>query len=159
MASAIRLPISLSLFAEMVPTWAISFLPAEGALLDHRLDRLLDAPLELHRVGAGGDVLEALAEDRLGQDGRRGSAVAGEIAGLGGDLLYHLRAHVLDRIRQLDLFGDGHAVLGDGRGAESLVDDDVPALGAEGDLHRIGQGVDAPLEPGAGVDAELQFFR
>src|SRR5215207_1037014 len=29
-ASAIRLPISLSLFAEMVPTWAISFLPAEG---------------------------------------------------------------------------------------------------------------------------------
>src|SRR4051812_46974563 len=31
-ASAIRLPISLSLFAEMVPTWAISFLPAEGTL-------------------------------------------------------------------------------------------------------------------------------
>src|SRR3954468_785370 len=30
MASAIRLPISLSLFAEIVPTWAISFLPAEG---------------------------------------------------------------------------------------------------------------------------------
>src|SRR5712691_10934235 len=31
-ASAIRLPISLSLFAEMAPTWAISFLPAEGTL-------------------------------------------------------------------------------------------------------------------------------
>ena len=31
-ASAIRLPISLSLLAEMVPTWAISFLPAEGTL-------------------------------------------------------------------------------------------------------------------------------
>ena len=29
-ASAIRLPISRSLLAEMVPTWAISFLPAEG---------------------------------------------------------------------------------------------------------------------------------
>src|SRR5437762_55205 len=29
-ASAIRFPISLSLFAEMDPTWAISFLPAEG---------------------------------------------------------------------------------------------------------------------------------
>ena len=29
-ASAIRFPISLSLLAEMVPTWAISFLPADG---------------------------------------------------------------------------------------------------------------------------------
>src|SRR5437660_1511692 len=29
-ASAIRLPISLSLFAEMAPTWAISFRPAVG---------------------------------------------------------------------------------------------------------------------------------
>ena len=154
----------MSLLAEMVPTWAISFLPAEGTrelleLLDDGLDRLVDAPLQLHRVGAGGDVLEALAEDRLGQHGGGGGAVAGEVGGLGGDLLHHLCAHVLDRIGQLDLLGDRHAVLGDGRGAEFLVDDDVPALGAERDLDRLGQGIHATLEPGAGVDAELQFLR
>ncbi len=87
----------------MVPTWAISFLPAVGTgdlleLLDDGLDGLVDAALELHRVGAGGDVLEAFAEDRLGQHGRGGGAVAGEVGGLGGDFLHHLRAHVLDRI-------------------------------------------------------------
>ena len=143
-ASAISLPISLSLFAEMVPTWAISFLPAVGTemrleLLDDRLDGPVDAALQLHRVGAGGDVLEPFAEDRLGQHGGGGGAVAGDVGGLGGDLLDHLRAHVLDRIAQLDLLGDGDAVLGDGRRAELLVDDDVPALGAERDLDRLGE--------------------
>src|SRR5678809_1570870 len=49
------------------------------------------------------------------------------VAGLGGDFLDHLGAHVLKRIRELDLLGDGDAVLGDGRCTEFLVDDDVPA--------------------------------
>ena len=134
----------MSLFAEMVPTWAISFLPADGteiflSSLDDGVDGLLDAALELHRVGAGGDVLEAFAEDRLGEHGGGGGAVAGEVGGLGGDFLHHLGAHVLDRIVELDFLGDGHAVLGDGRRAELLVDDDVAALGTERDLHRLGE--------------------
>ena len=36
-------------------------------LLDHDGHRLLDALLQLHRVGAGGDVLDALAEDAPGR--------------------------------------------------------------------------------------------
>jgi hypothetical protein len=56
-------------------------------------------------------------------------AVAGEIGRLRRDFLHHLCAHVLDRIRKLDLLGDGDAVLGDGRCTELLVDDDVSALG------------------------------
>ena len=40
---------------------------------------------------------------------------------------------------ELDLLGDGDAVLGDARRAEGLVEDDVAALGAEGDLHRVGE--------------------
>jgi len=40
-------------------------------------------------------------------------------------------AHVLDLVIQLDFLRDSHAVLGDGRAAELLVDDDIPALGAE----------------------------
>jgi hypothetical protein len=34
-------------------------------VLDDRVDGLLDAALERHRVRAGGDVLQALADDRL----------------------------------------------------------------------------------------------
>ena len=163
-ASAIRSPISLSLFAEIEPTWAISFLPVVGTLIFFSSsttagDGLLDAALDGHRVGAGGDVLEAFAEDRLREDrgGRR--AVAGDVRRLGRDFLHHLRAHVLDRIRELDLLRDGDAVLGDRRCAELLVDDDVAALGAERDLHRLGQLIDAALECRARVDVEMEFLR
>ena len=162
-ASAIRLPISVSLFAEMVPTCAISFLPVVGTLIffsssTTACDGLVDAALERHRVRAGGDVLEAFAEDRLGEHGRGGGAVAGDVGGLGRDFLHHLRAHVLERIGELDLLGDGDAVLGDRRGAELLVDDDVPALGAERDLHRLGELVDAALQSRARVDVEMEFL-
>ena len=148
-ASAIRSPIVGSLFAEIVPTWAISFLPAVGLLMalelrDDDLDGLLDAALHVHRVGAGRDVLGALAEDRLGQDRRRRRAVAGDVARLAGDFADHLGAHVLISVLQLDLLGHRHAVLRDRGGAELLVDDDVPALGAEGRLDRAGELVHAP---------------
>ena len=46
------------------------------------------------------------------------------------DFLHHLRAHVLELVFELDLLGDRDAVLGDGRGAERLVEDDVAALRA-----------------------------
>ena len=111
--------------------------------LDGLLHGDLDAALELHRVVAGGDHLDPLAVDGLREDrgGRR--AVAGDVGGLGGDLADHLGAHVLERVGQLDLLGDGDAVLGDQGRAELLLDDDVAALGAEGDLDRVGQLVDA----------------
>src|SRR5215471_3001948 len=111
--------------------------------LDGRLDGGVDAALQLHRVGAGGDVLDPLAVDRLREHGRGRRAVAGHVGGLRGDLADHLRAHVLQRILELDLLGDGHAVLGDRRGTELLLDDDVAALRAEGDLDGVGQLVDA----------------
>ena len=41
-----------------------------------------------------------------------------------------LRAHVLKRIVELDLLGDGHAVVGDERRAELLIEHHVAALGA-----------------------------
>ena len=140
-------PIVSSLFAEMVPTCAI-MLPLTGLALllerlDDRLDGLLDAALQFHRVRAGDDVLRALAIDRLREHGRRGGAVAGDVGRLARDLAHHLRAHVLERILQLDLLRHRHAVLGDGGRSELLVEDDVAALGPEGDLDRVGQLVDA----------------
>ena len=98
----------------------------------------------------GGDDLDPLAVDRLGEDGGGGGAVAGDVGGLGGDLADHLGAHVLERVLELDLLGDGDAVLGDRGRAELLLDDDVAALGAERDLHRVGQLVDAAQDRAAG---------
>ena len=113
-------------------------------LVDHgRVGRLLDAALDQHRVGAGGDVAQALGHHRLGQHGRGGGAVAGDVVGLGRGLLEHLGAHVLERVLELDLLGDRHAVVGDRRRAPLLVDGDVAAARAERDLDGVGQGVDA----------------
>src|SRR3954452_14091436 len=100
-------------------------------LLDHGLHRPVNAPLQLHRIGAGGDVLEPFAEDGLRQYSSGGGAIAGEIGSLGCDFLHHLRAHVLDRIAQLDFLGHRNTVLGDGGRAELLVDDNVPSLGSD----------------------------
>ena len=52
------------------------------------------------RVGfdAGGDVLQAVLEDGLGEDRRGGGAVTGVIGGLAGGFLDQLGAHVLDLV-------------------------------------------------------------
>ena len=73
----------------------------------------------------------------------------------GGDFADHLRAHVLELVFELDFLGDGHAVLGDARGAEGLVDDDVAALRAERHLHRVGEDVDAAQHAVAGVGRKI----
>jgi hypothetical protein len=148
MASASSLPISVSPLALIVPTWAISLESLVDfarllEVLDDGLDGLVDAALDLHRVVARGDELGALAVDRLREHGRGGGAVAGDVARLRGDLADHLGAHVLELVLELDLLGDGDAVLGDRRRAEALLDDDVATLGAERDLHRVREGVDA----------------
>ena len=101
---------------------------------DDGVGGLLDAALEQHRVGAGGDVLQAFVDDGLGQHGGGGGAVAGDVVGLGGGFLEQLGAHVLEGVLQLDFLGHGHAVVGDGGGAPLLVQGDVAALGAEGGL-------------------------
>src|SRR6185437_4930177 len=118
---------------------------------DHRLDSKVDAALQVHRVHAGGDGLRALADDRLRQHGRRGRAVTGEVAGLHGDFLDHLGAHVLELVGKLDLLGDGDAVLGDARRAERLVEHDVAALRPQRYPHRVGENVDAAQHPLARV--------
>ena len=84
-------------------------------LSDNRLDRHVDAALDLHRVGAGGDVLETLLENALGQNRRGRGPVAGDGRGLRRHFLDHLGAHILKGVFQLDFLGHGDAVLGHGR--------------------------------------------
>ena len=119
---------------------------------------VLDAALEAERVGAGGDVLQALADDRLGEHGRGRRAVAGDVVGRRGDLADELRALVLEDVLDLDLTSDGHAVVGDRRRAPLLVEHDVAAARAERHLDRVGDRVDAELERLAGVRGVLQFL-
>ena len=125
---------------------------------DDRVDALLETALEEHRVGARGDVLETLGHDRLRDDDGGRRAVAGDVVGLGRGFLEKLRAHVLERILELDLTRDGHAVVGHGRGAELLVDGDVAALGAEGRLDGVRHLVDAGLERGSRLLGELELL-
>src|SRR5690606_22822055 len=61
-------------------------------------------------------------------------------------------------VGELDLLGHRHAVLGDERRAEAAVDDDIAALRPQGDLHGIGEGVDALDDAAAGVVMELDFL-
>ena len=110
-------------------------------------------------VGAGGQILQTLPHHGLRQQGGGGGAVAGHIVGLGGNLPHQLRAHVLKGIVQLDLLGDGHAVVGDQGRAELLIQHHIAALGAQGDLYGIGQLIDAGLQSLPGLVAALNNLR
>jgi hypothetical protein len=81
-------------------------------------------------IGAGGDHPQPFEVDRLGKEGGGGGSVAGHIAGLRGGFLDQLGAEILERVVQIDLLGDGDAVLGDFRRAPTLVEDGISAAGA-----------------------------
>ena len=136
----------------------LDLLGAPLDVLDDLGDGEVDAALEVHRVHAGGDQLGALAHDRLGEHGRGGGAVAGDVVGLRGDLAHHLGAHVLELVLELDLLGDGDAVLGDARRAEGLVEDDVAALRAERHPDGVGENVDAAQHPVARIGGKSDVF-
>ena len=91
-------------------------------------------------------------------DGRRRGAVTGHVARLAGDFADHASAHVLVLVFQLDFLGDGHAVLRHRRRAEALLEDDVPALGAERHLHRAGEFRDAAAHGLAGFLVERNLL-
>src|SRR5690606_15634110 len=87
-----------------------------GEVGNDLLDGEVDAALEVHGVHAGGDGLDALVDDGLGEHGRGGGAVTGNVVGLGSDGAHHLGAHVLELVLEFDFLGDGHAVLGNAGG-------------------------------------------
>ena len=161
MASAMTSPMAGSA-AEMEATWAISRLVVDLLGLRPRWTSTAAATAfsmpRLRPIGLApaATLRRPSLDERLGQHGGGGGAVTGDVVGLGGDLLHELGAHVLEGVLELDLTGDGHTVVGDGGGAELLVEDDVAALRAERDLDGVGELVDAGLEGAAGVLVELQ---
>ena len=126
-ASATSSPIAGSLCAEIVATCAFSLRVLTGRdmraqRLDRRLGAAVEAALEVDRAGAGDDVAHAVGEDRVRQDRRRAGAVADHVAGLLRRLAQHLRAEVLLGVLEIELLGDGHAVVADDRRAPFLLD-------------------------------------
>src|SRR6202008_2595016 len=111
------------------------------------------------RVGPGRHVAQALAHQRLSQHGRRRRAVAGNVVGLLRYFLNQLGADLLPRVLELDLLGDGHAIVGDRGGSPLLLEYHVPALGAEGYLHGVGKLVHAALEAAPGVLVKRDHLR
>ena len=59
---------------------------------------------------------------------------------------------------ELDVLGDGDAVMGDGRRAPLLIERNVAALGAEGGLDGIGEDVDTGFQGLPSLGIELDYL-
>ena len=145
-ASASTLPIDGSLLPAIVATCMISFLffsligVASLRMASLTASRGLgDAARQGHRIGPGGDHFQPFPEDRFGQHGGRGGAVAGDVVGLAGGFLDQLGAQVFEGVVQFDVFGHGHAVFGHLRRAPALVQHGVAAAGAQRAAYGPGQ--------------------
>jgi hypothetical protein len=128
-------------------------------LLDDRLNGLLDAALQVGGVGPRRDVLQAFFVNGFSQNGCGRGAVAGDVRRLARDLPDELRAHVFIRVFQLDFLGDRHAVLGDGRAAIFLVENDAAPPGPKRRLHGASQFLHAAEQGVPRRFIELQLFR
>src|SRR4029453_775501 len=146
-------------YADLVDLFRTEYrLRAGLEVLDDLGNGDVDAALQVHRIHAGRDRLHAFANDRLGQNCRRGGAVARDVVGLRGDFAQHLRAHVLELVLELDFLSDGDAVLGDARRAEALVEDNVAALRPQRHLDGVGEDVDTLQNPLARVPREFHVL-
>jgi len=106
-------------------------------VLDDRINREIDATLQIHWIHAGGNRSGTFLDDRVREHGRGGGAVARLVRGLACDLAHHLGTHVLELVLELDLLGDGDAVLGNAWGAERLIEHDIAALWTQRHSHRV----------------------
>ena len=136
-----------------------------GGLLD-ALDDFgasgLNAGTEFHGVDTGGDEFVGLVQDIVGEDGDGGGAIASDLVEflsggldeLGADLF----AEVFVGGAEVNGFGDGDTVVGDGGGAVGFLDHDVLTFGAEGDLDGVVKLFGAGEDFGAGVGFVKDFL-
>src|SRR3954469_16348780 len=93
--------------------------------LDHRGESLIETAPDSNGVRSGGNILEALANDRLGQDCRGRCPVPRYVVRLRGGFLDELSAHVSEAVWELNRFRDGHTVVRHVRGSELRAESDV----------------------------------
>lgn len=121
-------------------------------------DGQIDAFLEVGGVHSGLDLLVAFLVDGSGQDSGRGGSVSGFIIGLVGDILDEGGSDVGGFVGEVDCLGDCDSVLGDFGRSVALVDEDIPASRAEGDLYGIAELLASFEEFFPGLAAEKKFF-
>ena len=80
--------------------------------LHHRLDRLVNAALDVDGAMASGDLFQAFAVDDLRQHGGRRRAITGDVAGFAGDFTDQLGADVFKAVVELNFLGYRHPVFG-----------------------------------------------
>ena len=124
----------------------------------HRIRGRQDTDAQRHRRGAGGEVVQPLGDHRARQHGGGGGAVAGDVVGLGGDLLDQLRPHVLEVVLELEVAGNGRAVVGDLGWSELLVQHHAAPARAEGDGEGVGERVDAAHQRLTSVDVVAELL-
>ena len=140
MASAISSPISSSA-AEMPATWAMSSFDSTSRDWFFSASTAASTPASIPRFRPIG-LAPAATLRRPCLTMAWASTVAvvvpspADVVGLLRDFLHELGPDLLLRVLQLDLLRDGHPVVGDGRGAPLLLQDDVATLGPEGDARR-----------------------
>ena len=105
-----------------------------------------DTFFQNHRVSAGSNVAHAFVNHSLCQNGSSGGAVTGNIVGFDGYFFNQLCAHIFKRIFQFDVAGNGYTVIGDGRCAEFLFQNNVTAFRTEGYFYSVSQSIYATLQ-------------
>ena len=162
-ASAIILPIDVSPLAEIVPTWAISSFEETFFEFFLRSSTTASTARSMPRFRSIGlmPAATAFAPSRTIEAASTVAVVVPSPAlscCLRGDFADELGAEILELVGKLDFLGDGDAVLGDARRPERLFDDDVAALGAERDLHRIVENFYAVQDAVARIRREADVF-
>ncbi len=127
-------------------------------VLDDTSDSTVDTALQTQRIGTRRHRLHAFADDRLGDHGCGRGAVTGMILRPGCHCPQHLSTHVLELVLELDLLGDGYAVLGNPWRTIALVDQDIASLRAERHLDRIGEQVDPAANAFARADGKSDIL-
>ncbi len=148
----------------MVPTWAISFLPAVGVESRFSSSTIASTAWSMPRFSSIG-LAPAVTFLRPSRKIAWASTVAVVVPSparsevlVATSFTIWAPMFSIGSASSISLATVTPSLVTVGR-AELLVDDDVPALGAEGHLDRVGEGVHALLELGAGVGVEHQFLR
>ena len=79
-------------------------------VVDNSVDSGLGSSAKIHWVAASGDVLDGLGEDGTGEDGGSGGTVAGNLVGLGSDILEETGSKVLKLVLEGDGSGDSDTI-------------------------------------------------
>ena len=103
------------------------------------LDSLVHAALHVDWVNPCDNSLEAFDVDRFGENCGGGGSVTGGIGSLAGDFTNHTGTHVFELVFEFDFTSNRYTVLGHGRRAKALLDDDVSSAGSERHSHGSGE--------------------